>query len=108
MKSVQTSTTEDWIEIYNPTAEVVNVADWTIGDEAEMVAIGELVEDSSVPAGGFLLVMTKVLLEDGSEIGFGSRKMVQRHCLLPCSLMVGVLKFQNPWVKISVMPHAQW
>ena len=65
----------DWIEIYNPTAEVVNVADWTIGDdEAEMVAIGDLVEDATVSAGGYLLVMTKVALEDGSEIGFGLKK----------------------------------
>ena len=69
------SATEDWIEIYNPTTEVVNVADWTIGDdEAEMVAIGDLVEDATVPAGGYLLVMTKVALEDGSEIGFGLKK----------------------------------
>lgn len=69
------SATEDWIEIYNPTAEDVTVADWTIGDdEAEMVAIGELVEDATVPAGGYLLVMTKVELEDGSEIGFGLKK----------------------------------
>ena len=69
------SATEDWIEIYNPTAEDVIVADWTIGDdEAEMVAIGDLVEDATVPAGGYLLVMTKVELEDGSEIGFGLKK----------------------------------
>ena len=48
-----------------------NVADWTIGDdEAEMVAIGDLVEEATVPAEGYLLVMTKVALEDGSEIGF--------------------------------------
>ena len=72
---VDASATEDWIEIYNPTAEVVNVSDWTIGDdEAEMVAIGDLVEDATVSAGGYLLVMTKVALEDGSEIGFGIKK----------------------------------
>ena len=69
------SETEDWIEIYNPTAEDVTVADWTIGDdETEMVAIGDLVEDATVPAEGYLLVMTKVALEDGSEIGFGLKK----------------------------------
>ena len=69
------SATEDWIEIYNPTAEDVMVADWTIGDdEAELIAIGDLVEDATVSAGGYLLVMTKVELEDGSEIGFGLKK----------------------------------
>ena len=69
------SATEDWIEIYNPTSEAVNVADWTIGDdEAEMYRIGDLVEVATVPAGGYLLVMTKVMLEDGSEIGFGLKK----------------------------------
>lgn len=69
------SATEDWIEIYNPTAEAVMVADWTIGDdEAEMYRIGDLVEDTTIPAGGYLLVMTKVMLEDGSEIGFGLKK----------------------------------
>ena len=39
-----------------------------------MVAIGDLVEDATVPAEGYLLVMTKVALEDGSEIGFGLKK----------------------------------
>ena len=48
---------------------------WTIGDdEADMVSIRDLVENATVPAGGYLVVMTKVALEDGSEIGFGLKK----------------------------------
>ena len=72
---VNASTTEDWIEIYNPTEQPVDVADWTFGDvETEMYPISYLHEDTIVPAGGYLVLMTKVVEEDGTEIGFGLKK----------------------------------
>ncbi len=72
---VNASTTEDWIEIYNPTDQDVDVSDWTFGDtETEMYPISDLHDDTIVPAGGYLVLMTKVVQEDGTELGFGLKK----------------------------------
>ena len=69
------SATEDWVEFYNSTDTAVDASTWMIGDDqAEMVTVGDLVTDATIPAGGFLLVMTKVALADGTEIGFGLKK----------------------------------
>ena len=69
------SATEDWVEFYNSTDTAVDASTWMIGDDqAEMVTVGDLVTDATIPAGGFLLVMTKVVLADGTEIGFGLKK----------------------------------
>ena len=45
-----------------------------IQDASGQLLAGVRDADATVPAGGYLLVMTKVELEDGSEIGFGLKK----------------------------------
>jgi len=67
--------TEDWIEFYNSTSEAADVSDWVIGDnDVDLVRIGDLSEDSIVPAGSFLLVYTKITDANGNDVGFGIKK----------------------------------
>lgn len=72
---VEDSSTEDWVELYNSSDIDMDVSGWMIGDdEADMVLIDDLMTDTVVPAGGFVQVFTKVVLTDGTEVGFGLKK----------------------------------
>lgn len=68
------SATEDWVEFYNPGADDADLTGAMIGDDSyDMHLISDLSEEVIVPAGGYLVVYTKVE-KDGIEIGFGLKK----------------------------------
>ena len=56
----------DWIELYNPTGEDVDLADWTITDNLEKTDKSVL-PSLTIEAGGFLILYADDDQEDGDE-----------------------------------------
>jgi hypothetical protein len=47
---------DDWLELYNPTASTINLADWTLTDNAAIPNKFILPPGSVIPASGYLLI----------------------------------------------------
>ena len=61
----------DWFELYNPGAEDLSLAGWTVTDDIEEPDKHEFDRTLSVPAGGFLLVWADDDEEQGPDhVGF--------------------------------------
>ncbi|MFT5239995.1 MAG: hypothetical protein ACI9X0_000963, partial [Kiritimatiellia bacterium] len=67
---------DDWIELYNPLNESVDVGGWALSDDADALALYALPAGSVIPAGGFLTLSEVTAFHtnrtDGS--GFGLNK----------------------------------
>ena len=50
-----TDTTSEWIELYNPTASVIDLSNWTIKDAT--TNFDRIPAGTSIPANGFLILM---------------------------------------------------
>ncbi len=61
----------DWIELYNPGAEDVDLLGWSLSDDPDQPALSVIPEALVVPAGGFLLLCADDAPELGAEhLGF--------------------------------------
>ncbi|MFT5680938.1 MAG: hypothetical protein ACI8RZ_001844 [Myxococcota bacterium] len=68
----ETGSYSDWIELYNPTDEAVELGGWLMTDDLEDPTVWELDDTLSIEAGGFLLLWADKDPEEGpNHLDFG-------------------------------------
>ena len=91
----ETGSYGDWIELYNPTDEAVELGGWLISDDLEQPDEWVLDDALSIEAGGFLLLWADDDPEEGpSHLGFNlSRKGGQLGLYAPTERAIDRLEY---------------